>query len=83
MLALAVSTQVTLGHGGREDLMFGKPLAVPAVATGLALTVITRALMEVDPRRFFVWMAVASALFLGSTLVWGAFLVPKIVARVR
>ena len=83
LLALAVSTHVTLGHGGREDLIFGKPAPLLAMAGLMLLAVVPRALMEIDPQRFFAWMAAASVLFLCSTLLWGAFLTPAIVGRVR
>lgn len=83
LLALAVSTQVVLGHGGRSDLMFGKPAAVAAIAILLLAAVAPRALMELDPQRYFLWMGVASFLFLSAVAAWAAFLVPKLVARAR
>ncbi len=36
-----------------------------------------------DLDRFFFWMAIAATLFLGATLVWGVFLIPKIVTRLK
>jgi uncharacterized protein involved in response to NO len=81
LLALAVSTQVTLGHGGRSDLMLGRPRPVLAVAVLTLLAAATRAAMQFDPGRPRLWMAVAASLFLAATAVWGAFLVPKMARR--
>lgn len=78
LMSLAVSTQVVLGHGGRSDLMLGRPKQVFALASLILLAIIPRALMEVDPRHYFLWMFLAAGCFLGGLLVWGAFLVPKL-----
>lgn len=83
LLALSVSTQVTLGHGGYSDLMFGKPRPVLTVAALMLLAMIFRTLMEFDPERYFTWMAMASVLFLMATLMWALFLMPKMMLRVR
>jgi uncharacterized protein involved in response to NO len=83
LLALAVSTQVTLGHGGRSDLMLGKPRPVLAIAALTLLAAGARVAFQFDVERGRWWMAIAAGLFLTATLVWGAFLVPKIARRFR
>jgi uncharacterized protein involved in response to NO len=81
LLALAVSTQVTLGHGGRSDLMLGKPGQVLAIATLTLLAAAARVALQFDVERGRWWMAIAAGLFLTATIVWGAFLLPKIARR--
>jgi uncharacterized protein involved in response to NO len=82
LLALAVSTQVTLGHGGRSDLMLGKPRAVLALAALTLLAAAARVALQFDPERARPWMAAAASLFLAATAVWGCFLIPKMARRV-
>lgn len=79
LLGLVVSAQVTLGHGGYSELMLGKPWQLAAIGALMLAATIPRAAMEFDPRRFFLWMGCAAFLFLAATLVWAAFLVPKLV----
>jgi uncharacterized protein involved in response to NO len=81
LLALAVSTQVTLGHGGRSDLMLGKPRSVLAIVTLVLLAAAARVALQFDLDRTRLWMATAAGLFLLATVVWGAFLLPKIAQR--
>ena len=70
LLALAVSTQVTLGHGGRSDLMMGKPRQVLAIATLTLLATAARVTLQFDVERGRWWMAMAAGLFLTATIVW-------------
>jgi len=79
LLALAVSTQVVLGHGGHRREMLGRPWQVPVIGALVAAAIVARALAEVDRPRFFVWIALAAVFFLASTLVWAVFVVPKLV----
>ncbi len=81
LLTLSVSTQVVLGHGGRSDLMLGKPPQVVWLASLALLAIVPRALMEIDPRRYFLWMGLAAFLFLAALLVWGVFLAPLLAPR--
>ena len=61
--------------------MLGKPWQVPAITALMLAAVISRAAMEFDPQRFFLWMKVAAVLFLAATVTWGAFLIPKLIRR--
>jgi uncharacterized protein involved in response to NO len=83
LLALAVSTQVILGHGGEEELMFGRPRAVLGIGACLLTATGLRILMEFDRERYFLWMGCAAAVFLAGTLIWAGFLGPRIVRRLR
>ena len=78
LLALLISTQVSLGHGGYADLRLGKPWVVPALVVSMLAAIALRAAMELDPRRFFIWMALAALAFLCGALAWVMFVVPKI-----
>jgi len=37
--------------------------------------------MELDPRRFFPWMAAAALCFLAATAAWALFVIPKLLRR--
>jgi len=80
LMTLAVSTQVTLGHGGYSELVTGWPWQVATIATLVGAAVVPRAMMDLDPQRFYLWMALASALFLAGLFLWAIFLVPKMLA---
>jgi len=81
LLTFVVSTQVTLGHGDYPTLRLGKPWQVPVMVTLMFAAMAARLAMEFDPRRFFVWMAVAAFFFLAAATVWLIFLLPKMVRR--
>lgn len=70
LLALSVGAHVTLAHGERMDVALGRPWEVPTLGALLLAATAFRALMEVDPDRYFTWMALASACFLAGTLAW-------------
>lgn len=70
LLTLAVSAQVTLGHGGFGSLLAQSPRRLMAVAAAMLLALVARVLMEADAERYFFWMGTASTLFLGATAAW-------------
>jgi uncharacterized protein involved in response to NO len=80
LMTLAVSTQVTLGHGGYSQLVTGRPWQIAAIAGLVGAAVIPRALMDLDPAHFYLWMALASGSFLCGIAGWAAFLLPKMLA---
>lgn len=81
LLALAVGTQVTLGHTGNREVMIGRPWQVAAIAACMGFAIVARAMMQLDPQRYFVWMGLASGAFLVATGVWMFFLIPKMWAQ--
>ncbi len=83
MLALSVSSQVILGHGGYERLKAGRPWPLVAMMIALGGAVVSRLLVELDPARLAGWIASASGLFLLATLFWGALLVPRLLRGPR
>lgn len=81
LLALAVSTQVVLGHGGYRAQMDGRPWQVAAIATLVGLSVVGRVLVDFDRTHFFLWLGLAATFFLAATCVWAAFLMPKLLGE--
>ncbi len=81
LMALCVSTQVTLGHGGDMKRLAGRPWQLTLLAGLLASSLVFRVAMEIDPARFFTWMGWAAAAFLGATLAWAALVGPYLLAR--
>ncbi len=76
LLALAVGAHVAAGHGGREDLKSGRAWPLALGGALLLLATIPRALVDLDPARFFLWLGLSAALFLGATLPWLLLLLP-------
>lgn len=78
LLALAVSMQVSLGHGGHRDLQLGRPWQIAAIGGLLAGATLARYLMAADAVRRVPWMIVAATLFLAGVGLWAAFILPRI-----
>lgn len=78
MLTLAVSTLVTLAHGADEALTTSSPGVVKVIGLGCLLALLGRVAMEYDRDRYFLWMGVAAACFLGATFAWAAYVLPKL-----
>jgi len=72
LMALSVGLHVTLAHGGREDLVRGRPWQVPVYGVLTLVAMVLRGLVDFDPQRFFLWLACASASLLLATLVWAS-----------
>jgi uncharacterized protein involved in response to NO len=78
LMVLAVSTQVSLGHGGLGALLAKRPAFMVLFAAALLLALVARVLMDLDAERFFVWMALAGTLFLCATGAWAALVTPAL-----
>jgi hypothetical protein len=63
--------------------MLGRPIPVLAIAALTLAAAATRVAMQFDAERARLWMAAAASLFLAATLVWAAFLLPKMLGRAR
>lgn len=70
LLGLTIGAHVTLSHTGRAAIAQGRPWEVPLMGALMASALVFRGLMELDPRRYFLWMALAAASFLLATLAW-------------
>jgi len=64
-LALAASTQVRAAPAVR-------PWRVALAAGLLAVALVARLLLDVDPARFHLWLGTSAAAFLGATVPWAA-----------
>jgi uncharacterized protein involved in response to NO len=81
LLALAVSMQVTLGHGGDQERAQQWPWQVTTMGALMLLAVVLRAAMEFDPTHFFYWMGSAAIAFLCATGAWATLVVPYFTKR--
>lgn len=79
MMALAVSAQVILGHGGYRDVLFGRSAALGSMAALMVAATAARVLMEFDRLATFRWMGVAAALFLAATVAWAIAVAPGLI----
>lgn len=70
LLTLAVSAQVSLGHGGMGALLAKYPLRLALVVIAMLAAVAARVSMDLDATRYVLWMGTAAALFLAATLAW-------------
>ena len=75
LLGFAISIHVFLAHGGvsRERLP-----ALRAIAVLIAFAVTARALVDLDPQRFLLWIGIASTAFLAATLAWTLAILPAL-----
>jgi uncharacterized protein involved in response to NO len=71
-MAFAVSLHVVASHSGRMDLLQGRSLRLESLALLLALALLCRLLVELDPVHFYRWLAAAAFSFLVATLVWAS-----------
>jgi hypothetical protein len=80
-MAFAVSIHVTLSHGGRADAVNKRLWQVAAIAGGLAIAIVGRVMVDVDPLRFRWWLGLASSAFLATTVAWWGVLWPTLIRR--
>ena len=74
LLALAVSAHVAGSHTGR----LARPGRLIAMAVLVLLAVPARALVDLDPERFSLWLGVGAAAFLSGTIFWIAAIAPAL-----
>lgn len=79
LLAFAVSAHVAGSHSGR----LARPRAILAMAVLMLLAIPARALVDLDPHRFALWLGVGAGLFLSGTILWIAALAPALSFPVR
>lgn len=81
MLALSVASQVVFGHGGRPQELAGNPPMMVATACGLAVALVARVMVSVDPAHFAGWLGLAAGAFLVGSMAWAAWVFPVIAKR--
>ena len=74
LLTLSVSVHVVLSHGGRAELLGRTPRPLVAVGVLLALALACRMLVDLDAARLNLWLGIAAASFLASTVCWALLL---------
>jgi uncharacterized protein involved in response to NO len=70
LMALSVGLHVSLAHGGREDLVHGRPWQVPVFGLLILSAVVFRGLATYNPERQDLWLGSAATMFLGATVIW-------------
>jgi len=75
-MAFAVGFHVSAAHGGYQGLVNGRPWQIPVVGGTVAVAMIARCAMALDPARLWLWMGVASGAFLLATVFWILLVVP-------
>ena len=81
LLAFSVSLHVTFLHTGHDRLADSWPWPVALVALLTLGAAGVRVYADAVPRRYFESLTLAAELWLAAALVWGVYLVPKIVRR--
>ena len=74
LLALAVSAHVAASHAGRPV----RSARVLTMTVLLLASIPARALVDLDPERFSLWLGVGSAAFLAGTVAWLATVLPAL-----
>src|SRR5438105_10287329 len=72
VLVLAVSTQVALSHRERPEPARRAPWQLVVSCGLIAAALVGRALLEVDPPHFHLWLGASAAAFLTATVPWAA-----------
>lgn len=75
LMAFAVSSHVVLSHSGEAGALERHRSALLVMASLFGIALIARALVNIDPLRYLLWLGVGSGAFLLATLAWGAVLV--------
>ncbi len=70
LMALSVGLHVSLAHGGRPDLVHGRPWQVPVFGLLILLAVVFRGLAASSPHQQNLWLGSAATMFLTATVVW-------------
>jgi uncharacterized protein involved in response to NO len=78
LLALSVALHVALSHGGRPELLAGRPWQVWCTGLLLLAAVAFRLLGGFDPARLRPWLALAAGSFLLATIAWAWLVGPAL-----
>jgi uncharacterized protein involved in response to NO len=73
LMVFAVSVHVILSHGGATDLLEKSPWQLKAISLLLGIALVFRMLVDFAPDRLRLWLGIAAAAFLTSTLVWAHY----------
>jgi len=74
LLALSIATHVTLGHGGRRDLLGGNPVRVIAIAVFVLAAMAMRVTAHLWPERYYEVIGVAALVWIAGSVAFAAIL---------
>jgi uncharacterized protein involved in response to NO len=77
MLAFAVATHVTLGHGGYGKEQAGRPRAIAWFGALFVFAMLIRSAGTVLSSKYFELLGVAAASWLVAASIWAFYLLPK------
>ena len=77
LLAFAVATHVTLGHGGYSKDQAGRPRAVVWFGALFAAAMLIRSAGTVLSSKYFELLGAAAAMWLLGAIIWASYLLPK------
>jgi uncharacterized protein involved in response to NO len=80
-LTFAISIHVALTHGAAAEPLSRAPRRAIVMAGLLATALAARLLVDADFPRRTLWIGIAAALYLASTLAWTALVAPALAAR--
>jgi uncharacterized protein involved in response to NO len=78
LMALSVAYHVALAHGGHPGVLAGRPFPLVVMCVLLVGAVALRALADLVRAQERIYLALASAAFLGATACWAALVVPRL-----
>jgi uncharacterized protein involved in response to NO len=81
LMVFSVATHVALAHGGREDLVRGRPWQVFAYGALFLAALAARVIAQFQLAQYVFWLGVAAACFLAGTLFWAALVLPVMFPR--
>ena len=70
LMALSVGLHVTFAHGGRQDLVLGRPWQVAVFGVLVLFATVLRTMVNLDPANRNLWIGVSAGVFLIGTVFW-------------
>jgi uncharacterized protein involved in response to NO len=81
LMALSVSVHVALAHGGAPEKLSRGSWPVWALGGLLAVALLLRLLVDLDPAHVYRWLGGAAAAFLIATACWAMAVAPRLLRR--
>ncbi len=75
LVAFATATHVTLGHGGRQDLMRGYPVRVIGIAVFVLAAMAMRVSAHLWPERYYQLIGVAALVWIAGSVSFAAIVI--------
>jgi uncharacterized protein involved in response to NO len=80
-MIIAISAHVVLSHGGYRELLGGRPWQLAGAGLLIAVALVFRFLVSLDPERLRLWVGLAATSFLGAAALWMHLFVPRLRPR--